>query len=239
MNKNVLLNPENKRKFVLRIFNAIASRYDLLNHILSLGIDILWRRKAIDLLSPVLGCRILDVATGTGDLGFEASGRKLGLRVVGVDLSKAMIREGIRKRRNKAGHIEFLCGDAECLPFSDGKFGGVTIGFGIRNVADLEVGLREIYRVLSPGGRVMVLEFSRPYFFLIRGLYLFYFKNVLPLIGQIVSRDPKAYRYLYESVMFFPEGIEFCRHLGVAGFCNVIHRRLNFGIASLYLASKN
>ena len=238
MDQDVLLQPEAKRAFVRRMFDGIAPTYDLLNHVLSLGIDILWRRKAIDGLHPAPGWRVLDLATGTGDLGFEAAGRSAGVGVVGVDLSRPMLRQGVRKRRSRAGRVDFLCGDAERLPFPDRTFEGVTIGFGIRNVADLEAGLGEIYRVLCSGGRVAVLEFSRPHFFLMRGLYLFYFKNILPLVGKIVSRDPNAYRYLYESVMCFPEGADFCRRLTGTGFADVVEHRLSFGIATLYLASK-
>lgn len=220
------------------MFDRIAGTYDLLNHLLSAGVDILWRRQAVDGLRPASDWRVLDLATGTGDLGFEVAGRSPGIRVVGVDLSIPMLRRGKAKAATRPGRMAFLCGDAEHLPFPDRIFEGVTIGFGVRNLAHLHAGIREMYRVLCPGGRAAILEFSRPRAFLLRGLYLFYFKHVLPLVGRIVSRDPLAYRYLYESAMRFPEGDDFCRHLLDAGFVDVVERRLTFGIATLYLASK-
>ncbi len=220
------------------MFDGIAGTYDLLNHLLSAGVDILWRRQTVDGLRPVSGWRVLDLATGTGDLGFEAAGRNPEICIVGVDLSLPMLRRGAGKAATRSGRMAFLCGDAEHLPFPDRIFEGITIGFGVRNLADLHAGIQEMYRVLCPGGRVAILEFSRPRAFLLRGLYLFYFKHALPLMGRIVSRDPLAYRYLYESVMRFPEGDDFCRHLLDAGFVDVVERRLTFGIATLYLASK-
>ncbi len=238
MDPDVLFRPEAKRAFVRRMFDGIAGTYDLLNHLLSAGIDIVWRRRAIDGLRPAPGWRVLDLATGTGDLGFEAADRHAEIQVVGVDLSIPMLQRATRKAGTRPGQTAFLCGDAERLPFPDRMFEGVTIGFGIRNLADLNAGLGEMYRVLRPDGRLAVLEFSRPRAFLLRVLYLFYFKNILPLIGRIVSRDPHAYRYLYESVMRFPEGADFCRHLLDTGFVDVVERRLTFGIATLYLASK-
>ncbi len=238
MEERVFSEREAKRDFVRRMFDGIAGTYDVLNHVLSAGVDIVWRRWTIDALAPASDWRVLDLATGTGDLGFEAAGRDDGVRVVGVDLSVPMLRRGYQKAGTRPGHTVFLCGDAEYLPFPEATFNGVTIGFGIRNVADLDAGLREMYRVLCPGGRLAVLEFSRPRAFLLRGLYLFYFRNILPLVGKIVSRDPQAYHYLYESVMRFPEGEAFCGHLREAGFEGVVERRLTFGIATLYLAEK-
>lgn len=220
------------------MFDGIAGTYDLLNHLLSAGIDVVWRRRTIDGLCPAPGWCVLDLATGTGDLGLEAADRHAEIRVVGVDLSIPMLQRGARKAGTRPGRTAFLCGDAERLPFPDRVFEGVTIGFGIRNLVDLKAGLGEMHRVLRSDGRLAVLEFSRPRVFLLRVLYLFYFKNILPLIGRIVSRDPYAYRYLYESVMRFPEGAEFCLHLLDTGFVDVVERRLTFGIATLYLASK-
>ena len=234
----MLFQPEAKRAFVRRMFDRIAGTYDLLNHVLSLGVDILWRKKTIEALNPVTGWRILDLATGTGDLGFEAVGRAPGIDVVGVDLSTPMMRRGVAKMGPRRGRMVFLSGDAECLPFPDGVFDGLTIGFGIRNVARLEIGLEEMFRVLKPGGCLAVLEFSRPRGVLFRGLYTVYFRYVLPQIGRVISRNPGAYRYLYESVMQFPEGADFCRHLSEAGFSEISERRLTSGIATLYLASR-
>ena len=238
MNSDFLSQPEAKRAFVRRMFDGISGTYDLLNHLLSAGADVLWRREAVAGLRPGPGWRVLDLATGTGDLGFETAGRNPEIRVVGVDFSVPMLRRGVRKAGRRPGRMAFLCGDAECLPFPDRVFEGVTIGFGIRNVADLDVGLREMYRVLRPGGRVAILEFSRPRAFLLRGLYFFYFRHILPLLGRVISGDSNAYRYLYESVMHFPEGADFCRRLVDSGFADVAEHRLTFGIATLYLGGR-
>ncbi|MCE2431561.1 MAG: bifunctional demethylmenaquinone methyltransferase/2-methoxy-6-polyprenyl-1,4-benzoquinol methylase UbiE [Candidatus Latescibacteria bacterium] len=236
---DVLLKPEAKRAFVRQMFDGIARRYDLLNHLLSMGIDIVWRKKTIDQLQPGPNWRILDLATGTGDLGFECGKRAGDIQVIGVDPSMPMLREGEKKNASRANPVAFLCGEGECLPFGEGTFDGVTIGFGIRNVAELETALSEMCRVLKVGGRVAVLEFSRPRTPVFRGLYNFYFQRILPRIGHMVSRDPNAYRYLYESVMRFPEGADFCRRLSDAGFVDIQAVRLSFGIATIYLASKS
>lgn len=226
---------ERKRDFVRRMFDRIAGRYDLLNHLLSAGTDVRWRRKAVRLLDPQPGWRILDLATGTGDFAFEAASRG-SIRVTGVDLSIPMLRVGCQKRKGRA--VDLLCGDAEELPFRDGAFDGVTIGFGIRNVARLSVGLREMGRVLRRGGRAVILEFSKPRTPVLSHLYMFYFKNLLPRIGALVSGDEMAYTYLYESVMRFPEGQDFLAAMEQAGFRNARQRRLTFGIATVYVGEK-
>lgn len=236
--REVLTDREAKRAYVRQMFDCIARRYDLLNHTLSMGIDVLWRKRAIDHLRPAPRWRVLDLATGTGDLGFEAGKRGGDIQVIGADISLPMLRRGMAKNASRANPVAFLCGDGECLPFADGAFDGLTIGFGIRNMASLDAALCEMRRVLKPGGCVAVLEFSRPSTPVFRGLYNFYFQRILPRIGHFVSRDPNAYRYLYESVMRFPEGDAFCRHLADAGFADMRAIRLSFGIATLYLASK-
>ncbi|MEE2753616.1 MAG: bifunctional demethylmenaquinone methyltransferase/2-methoxy-6-polyprenyl-1,4-benzoquinol methylase UbiE [Candidatus Latescibacterota bacterium] len=238
MDEPVYMSPSAKRKFVRGMFDGIAGTYDLLNHLLSAGIDIAWRRKAVDLLDPQADWRVLDLATGTGDLGFEVAGRNQTIAVTGADVSVGMLRRGYTKAKSRAERLAFLAGDAEGLPFVDALFDGVAIGFGIRNVADLDRGLAEIHRVLKPGGRVAILEFSKPTTPILKGLYFLYFKRVLPLIGKMISRDPKAYTYLYESVMWFPEGDVFCQHLLDAGLTSVEHVRLTFGIASIYIGLK-
>ena len=238
MDETVLTDPVQKRKFVRGMFDGIAGTYDLLNHLLSAGIDVVWRRRTIDLLDPRPGWKVLDLATGTGDLGFEAAGRDETVGVIGVDVSVGMLRHGIAKVDSKGSRLAFLAGDAEDLPFSDGSFDGVTIGFGIRNVADLPQGLSEIGRVMKLGGRVVILEFSKPATPIVRALYFLYFKRILPSIGRIVSRDPQAYTYLYESVMRFPEGATFCEHLVTAGFSSIKQVKLTFGIASIYIGQK-
>jgi len=205
---------------------------------LSAGIDVIWRRKTVDLLDPQPSWKVLDLATGTGDLGFEVASRDQTIEVTGADVSVGMLRRGYAKGLSRNERVGFLAGDAEGLPFPDALFDGVTIGFGIRNVAELDLGLCEIHRVLKPGGRVAILEFSKPATPILRGLYFLYFKRVLPLVGKMVSRDPKAYTYLYESVMLFPEGDIFCQHLTDAGLTSVEHFRLTFGIASIYIGRK-
>jgi demethylmenaquinone methyltransferase/2-methoxy-6-polyprenyl-1,4-benzoquinol methylase len=217
------------------MFDRIARRYDLLNHLLSAGTDIRWRRRAVRLLDPQPGWRVLDLATGTGDFAFEAASRGP-VRVTGVDLSVPMLRVGCEKRRGRA--VDLLCGDAEGLPFRDGAFDGVTVGFGIRNVAHLDAGLREMGRVLRRGGRAVILEFSRPRTPVLSHLYMFYFKNLLPRIGALVSGDRVAYTYLYESVMRFPEGQAFLSAMAQAGFREVREHRLTFGIATVYVGEK-
>jgi demethylmenaquinone methyltransferase/2-methoxy-6-polyprenyl-1,4-benzoquinol methylase len=238
MDRDVLSNPETKRAFVRQMFDGIAGTYDLLNHALSLGIDIVWRKKTVNRLNPEGGWCILDLATGTGDLGFESSKRHRDIRVIGVDPSVPMLRQGVGKNASRSNPIAFLCGDGECLPFVEGTFDGLTIGFGIRNVAELEMTLGEMSRVLKVGGQLAVLEFSRPRTPVFRGVYNLYFKYLLPRIGQLISRDPSAYYYLYESVVRFPEGEEFCQRLADVGFVDMQEIRLTFGIATIYLASK-
>ena len=238
MDPKVLVTPEAKRAFVRRMFDGIAGTYDLLNHLLSAGTDIIWRRQAVDGLGVEPGWRVLDLATGTGDLGFEVCGRDSSVSVVGVDLSVPMLRRGREKGDRRQAAVRFLCGDAERLPFRDETFDGLSIGFGIRNVADLDAGLREMCRVLKRGGRVAVLEFSRPRTFLLTRIYFLYFRRVLPLIGRVVSRDRTAYRYLYESVMRFPEGPDFLRRLTEAGFEGAVGRRLTLGISTAYVGRR-
>jgi len=238
MDQTVLTDPRRKRKFVRGMFDGIAGTYDFLNHLLSAGIDVVWRRKTVDLLAPQPDWRVLDLATGTGDLGFEVASRDASISVQGADVSVGMLRHGVEKEKARGRGLSFLAGDAEGLPFPDGAFDGVAIGFGIRNVAELDRGLNEIYRVTKAGGRLAILEFSKPQTPVVRGLYFLYFKRILPLIGKLVSKDPQAYTYLYESVMLFPEGSVFCERLVAAGFQEVRQVRLTFGIASIYTGNK-
>ncbi len=230
--------PNEKRVFVRRMFDGIAGTYDVLNRLLSAGTDVVWRRKTIDALGPQAGDRILDLATGTGDLGLEAADRDAGIAVTGADISTRMLHYGLRKGRDREARMTFLAGDAERLPFEDATFDRVTIGFGIRNVAELDAGLGEMIRVLKPGGRAAILEFSQPHSPLMRGPYLFYFRNVLPTIGRLVSRDQSAYRYLCESVMRFPEGEAFCDRMRAVGFVQVDSTTLSFGIATIYVGCR-
>lgn len=228
-----------KKVQVARMFDTISSKYDFLNHLLSLGIDIRWRKKAIKLLVNEKPKQILDVATGTGDFAIEAL--KLNPeKVVGVDISEGMLEIG-RKKLKARRHddiIELTYGDSENLPFEENKFDAVIVAFGVRNFENLEKGLKEIHRVLRPAGRMVVLEFSRPTSFPMRQLYSFYFNTVLPKIGRAVSRDSSAYTYLPESVEAFPSGSDFLSVLSSLGFKNASCQPLTFGISSLYTATK-
>ena len=226
-----------QRDFVRGMFDRIAGRYDLLNHLLSAGTDVSWRRTAVHLLDPQPGWHVLDLATGTGDFAFETASRQNGsVLVTGADLSMAMLRIGLRKRGGR--RVDLLCCDAEGLPFRDKTFNGVTIGFGIRNVARLESGLGEMWRILKPGGRAVVLEFSKPRAVVLKDIFNFYFKNILPRIGALISKDKMAYTYLYESVIRFPEGGDFVSAMVRAGFRSVREHRLTFGIATAYVGER-
>lgn len=228
-----------KKEQMAKMFNNISHRYDFLNHFLSLGIDKLWRKTAISILKPLRPKFILDVATGTGDFAIQA----LSLnpeRVTGVDISEGMLAMGRKKlEKLKLSHkIELLHGDSENLRFPDETFDAATVGFGVRNFEDLERGLTEIRRVLKPGAMLVVLEFSRPRKFPMRQLYNFYFKNILPGLGRLISSDKSAYTYLPESVEVFPDGTDFERILGKVGFKETACKPLTFGISSIYTARK-
>jgi len=228
-----------KKEQVATMFNNISKKYDFLNHFLSLGIDILWRKKAIKLLKPYQPKVILDIATGTGDFALEA----LALnpeKVIGIDISEGMLAVGIEKmKQRKVDNIITLqLGDSENLPFENDYFDAYTAGFGVRNFENLEKGLAEMLRVLKPNGKAVILEFSKPKKFPIKQLYNFYFNNILPRIGKLVSKDNAAYTYLPESVNAFPEGDDFLVILNQLGYKNAKAIPLMFGIASIYTASK-
>jgi demethylmenaquinone methyltransferase / 2-methoxy-6-polyprenyl-1,4-benzoquinol methylase len=228
-----------KKQQVARMFDSISGRYDFLNHFLSLGIDILWRKKAIALLKEIKPRIILDVATGTGDFAIEALSLKPE-KVIGVDISEGMMEVGRRKMLEKKvdGIIDLRLGDSENLPFEDNFFDAVIVAFGVRNFENLERGLSEMLRVVKPGGKVVVLEFSRPAKFPMKQLYRVYFTTILPLIGRWVSRDQAAYRYLPESVQAFPDGNDFLKILSAIGYKNPQCNPLTFGISSLYWGTK-
>ncbi len=226
---------EGKKERVEAMFDAIAPRYDLLNRLLSAGIDRTWRKKAVAWLGDYKPKRILDVATGTADLAIEA----LALspeKVVGIDISDEMLRIGREKveRRGASDIVTLQRGDAAKLPFSDRQFDGVLVAFGVRNFEVLQEGLKDIRRVLKPGGAVVVLEFSQPTRFPIKQIYRFYTRVLLPRIGQAISRDAGAYRYLPDSIAAFPSGEAFLSELREAGFGDVEARPLTLGIVSLY-----
>lgn len=229
-----------KKEQVAQMFDNIAGHYDFLNHFLSLGIDRWWRKKAIETLVERQPKLVLDVATGTGDLALAIANRLGAKRVEGIDISTQMLNVG-REKVKKAGMEGVVAlneGDSEKIPFTDNNFDAVSVAYGVRNFEDLEQGLSEMYRVLKPQGRVMVLEFSRPTSFPLKQLFNFYFKNILPLIGRLTSRDPRAYTYLYESVQSFPDGQNFVNLLEKVGFRNAQCKRLTFGITSIYVADK-
>lgn len=221
------------------MFNSISGNYDFLNHFLSLGIDIRWRKKAVKLLAPEKPKFILDIATGTGDFAIETISLKPE-KVIGVDISEGMLEVG-RKKMKARGYdaiIDMRLGDSENLPFEENKFDAVIVAFGVRNFENLEKGLAEMHRVLKPGGRVVVLEFSKPRAFPFKQLYNFYFKFILPKIGRMVSKDPAAYTYLPESVQAFPDGNDFLNILNKLGYKQTACKPLTFGISSLYTAVK-
>jgi demethylmenaquinone methyltransferase/2-methoxy-6-polyprenyl-1,4-benzoquinol methylase len=228
-----------KKQQIAAMFNNIAWRYDFLNRFLSFGIDRGWRKKAIQVLAGEQPQIILDIATGTGDLAIEAM--KLSpAKVFGIDISEDMLRLGRKKirKKNLQDKIELLEGDSESLIFEEGKFDAITVAFGVRNFENLEKGLREMFRVLKPGGTAVILEFSQPGSLLVRKLYHFYSSRLCPFIGKIVSKDKSAYAYLYESVEAFPYGEAFKKILEGAGFDKVHIKTLTFGVASIYVCKK-
>lgn len=229
-----------KKAEVEQMFDRIAPRYDLLNRVLSLGIDVWWRKRAIGYLKSAQPKEILDVATGTADVAILMAKILKPQRIVGIDIANQMLELG-RVKIKGAGLetvISLETGDSEQLRFANDSFDAVTVAFGVRNFETLEKGLAEMNRVLRPGGRVVILEFSKPHIFPIKQLYNAYFKYVLPLIGRLTSRDMRAYTYLFESVQVFPEGKQFTEILTKTGFQNPICERLTLGICSIYTATK-
>ncbi|MFO7621476.1 MAG: bifunctional demethylmenaquinone methyltransferase/2-methoxy-6-polyprenyl-1,4-benzoquinol methylase UbiE [Bacteroidales bacterium] len=233
------MNPE-KRASVGAMFDSIAPGYDFLNHFLSFGIDRRWRRTAVSIIAKHhRNPEILDVATGTGDLAISAM--KIDpAKVTGIDISEKMLEVGREKIRKKgfSDKIELTEGDSENIPFPDESFDVVMAGFGIRNFSDPSKGLREMKRVLRPGGLVLILEFSVPESFPFRLVYGFYFRRILPLAGRIISKDRMAYSYLPDSVLEFPYGEEFLEMMESAGFLRTGQRKLTGGIATVYTGFK-
>jgi len=229
-----------KKGQVSRMFNRIAPYYDLLNRVLSLGIDTVWRRKAIEQLAGDSPRLVLDVATGTADLAIESARRLQPDKVIGIDISTQMLDIGRHKikQRGLDTVIELQEGDSEHLPFADGTFDAITVAFGVRNFENMEKGLREMQRVLKKDGRLIVLEFSKPRIFPFKQVFNSYFKYILPTIGRLTSKDPKAYRYLYESVQAFPDGNDFLSVLQQTGYKKSQCIPLTLGICSIYIGEK-
>jgi demethylmenaquinone methyltransferase / 2-methoxy-6-polyprenyl-1,4-benzoquinol methylase len=230
---------ESKKQQVAKMFDNISPYYDFLNHFLSVGIDKRWRRKAVRKLLPVKPQQTLDIATGTGDLAIEAS-KVLPGTITGVDISEGMLAIGRKKinKMNLAHVINLQYGDSENLPFPDNHFNAAMVAFGVRNFENLEKGLTEINRVLKPGGKLVILEFSKPEKFPVKQFYNFYFFRILPFIGKIISRDRRAYNYLPESVAAFSSGSHFLKVLEKTGYKNTSAEPLTFGISSIYTGIK-
>lgn len=230
-----------KKEQVAEMFDNIAPKYDFLNRSLSMGIDVLWRRKAIKMLADLKPQVVLDVATGTGDVALEIHKQLKPERIVGLDLSPGMLEVGKQKvaKKGLSDTIEMVVGDSENLPFEDNTFDAITVAFGVRNFENLNAGLAEMNRVLKPGGKLIVLEFSHPKSFPFKQIYWAYFNHILPFFGKMVSKDASAYTYLPESVKQFPDGNAFIERLNQTGYQNPTQRPLTFGIASIYAAVKN
>ena len=223
------------------MFDNISHSYDFLNHFFSLGIDVLWRKKAIRILKRENPQTVLDVATGTADFALEAMRMDVGAKkIIGVDISEGMLEVGRKKvaARGFSEVVQVRYGDSENLPFDENSFDAYTVAFGVRNFQNLENGLKDMLRVLKPGALGIVLEFSQPRRFPIKQLFGFYFKFVMPTIGKLVSKDSRAYTYLPESVQSFPSGKDFLAVMQSAGYRDCKSISLSGGIASIYLGRK-
>lgn len=229
-----------KKEQVATMFDNISATYDFLNHFMSLGIDIIWRKKAIGELKSVKPKYMLDVATGTGDFAFESLKMLNPDKIIGVDISRGMLDIADRKiaKRKLSDKFEVRLGDSEKLLFEDNQFDAVTVAYGVRNFENLEKGLADMLRVLKPGGKAVILEFSKPRAFPVKQLYNFYFHYITPSIGKIFSKDNSAYKYLPESVEAFPDGKNFTSLMERVGYKNTKNRPLAFGICSIYTGIK-
>ncbi|MEO7522869.1 MAG: bifunctional demethylmenaquinone methyltransferase/2-methoxy-6-polyprenyl-1,4-benzoquinol methylase UbiE [Ferruginibacter sp.] len=229
-----------KKEQVAGMFDDIAGRYDFLNRFLSAGIDIRWRKKAIGYLRDIAPKQILDVATGTGDVAIMAFKELKPEKITGIDISDGMLEIGRKKvaKSGLTGGIELLNGDSEAINFNENSFDAVTVAFGVRNFQRLEKGLSEIRRVLKPGGKLIVLEFSRPTIPLVRSFYKFYMKIVTPNMGKLFSKNRSAYKYLDESIKKFPEGKNFTKILDNIGFKKTFSKSLSLGICTIYCGVK-
>ncbi len=231
-----------KKEQVAEMFDNIAHSYDFLNHFFSLGIDKLWRKKAIKILKKENPETILDVATGTGDFALQSikNGLPATGKITGLDISNGMLEIGRKKikKRSLSDRIEMVQGDSENLPFADNTFDATMVAFGVRNFQNLQPGLQDMHRVIKPGALCVVLEFSKPKKFPIKQLFGFYFKNIMPALGKLVSKDSRAYTYLPESVDAFPEGEAFKNIMTDCGYKDVQQKMLFGGVASIYWGRK-
>ncbi|MCD8080991.1 MAG: bifunctional demethylmenaquinone methyltransferase/2-methoxy-6-polyprenyl-1,4-benzoquinol methylase UbiE [Bacteroides sp.] len=225
---------------VEQMFDNIASDYDRLNHTLSWGIDRYWRKKAIRLLKPSQPQQILDVATGTGDFAIQACYELKPRQIIGTDISEGMMEVGRQKveKAGLSGRITFVREDCTTLSFARNSFDAVTVAFGIRNFEDLEKGLAEMFRVLRPGGKLVMLELTTPERFPMKQLFGIYSRIIIPLLGRLFSKDRRAYTYLPETIRVFPQGEVMQKILWQTGFKEIAFRRLTFGICTLYMATK-
>ncbi len=228
-----------KKEQVTKMFDTISGNYDGLNRVISFGIDIKWRKRVVSIVSQNKPTKILDIATGTGDLAINmaATGAK---EIIGLDISPGMLEVGKKKIEDKklGNIIKMVVGDSENLPFEDNTFDAITVAFGVRNFEDLKKGLAEIYRVLKPGGTFVVLETSVPTRTPFKQGYTFYTKYILPAIGKLFSKDRSAYAYLSESAAAFPHGKQFNNILDKIGFIGIENKPQTFGVASIYIATK-
>jgi demethylmenaquinone methyltransferase/2-methoxy-6-polyprenyl-1,4-benzoquinol methylase len=229
-----------KKDQVASMFDSIAKKYDFLNRFLSLGIDQGWRKKAISYLGTNKLQHLLDIATGTADMALMANKQIQPVKITGIDISEGMMQYGRIKIAQKglSEKITLSQGDSTAIPFNDNQFDGAMVAFGVRNFADLEKGLSEINRVLLPGSKLVVLEFSRPTSFWFKPIYTLYMKWITPTIGKLFSGNKEAYAYLNESVIAFPEGAAFVSVFEKAGFSDVIQKKLSLGICSIYCGRK-
>lgn len=224
-----------KKKQVQRIFDSISQRYDFLNHLLSGGVDFYWRKKALKLSKINLETKLLDVACGTGD--FAIAAQKMGVKsIIGVDLSLKMLR--LFKQKADWSKGKLVESVAEAMPFKDSSFTNITVAFGVRNFYDIAEGFKSFHRILSNNGKVTILEFRLPSNIAVRKFYLFYFKNILPFVGKIISKDKEAYTYLPESVDDFDAKVDLKKLLLEAGFKSVTVKQLTFGIVQIAIAEK-
>lgn len=229
-----------KKQQVRSMFNHISGRYDLVNRVLSGGTDIIWRKKALRELRSINPSTLLDVATGTGDVAIMAHKHFPQCKITGIDISEGMLEVGVQKIKahKLENSISLIKGDSEAINFPDNAFDSVIVAFGVRNFHDLEKGLTEMRRVLRPGGKMVILEFSKPRHLLVKPVYGFYMNVMAPLIGKLFSKNKKAYSYLNQSIKKFPEGTDLIEVLKNTGFREAYHKPLSFGICTIYCGIK-